>query len=412
MRYNVIMETRYILHCDLNGFFASVECALAPELKNVPMAVGGNEKSRHGIILAKNELAKKYGVQTAETLVSARKKCPRLVIVPPHYDKYEKYSKYVNGIYLRYTDLVEPFGIDESWLDITGTLHLYGDVSFDTAKKIADEIRRVIKAETDLTASVGVSFNKAFAKLGSDYKKPDATTVITQDNFKTIVYPLDVSTLLFAGRSVSEKLKQMRISTIGQLAQMPLELLEKRLGASGTVLHKYASGLDDDPVECYYSSHKVKSVGRGTTFSHDIADMPSVQAGLSALCGDVCARMRRQGIKCKTVQISIKDVNLKTLQRRTALDTPTNSTKKIYACALDIFEKCWSLKNPVRALTVTALNLSYDTERQEQMTFFDDDIEDEKDQRLDCALDRINEKYGKNAIKPASLIKSDIGLKE
>ena len=405
------MKNRYILHCDLNGFFASVECALAPQLKNVPMAVGGNEKSRHGIILAKNELAKKYGVQTAETLASARKKCPELVIVPPHYDKYEKYSKYVNTIYLRYTDLVEPFGIDESWLDITGTLHLYGDVNFITAKKIADEIRETIKRETGLTASVGVSFNKAFAKLGSDYKKPDATTVITRENYKQIVYPLNVNTLLFVGRSVSEKLNQMHISTIGQLAEFPLDILEKRLGAAGDILYKYANGEDDDPVGCYYSSHKVKSVGRGITFSHDIADIQSVQAGLSALASDVCARMRHQGIKCKTVQLSVKDVNFKTVQRRLPLEQATNSTKKIYSCALDIFNKCWSLKKPIRAMTVTALNLVYETEYQEQISFFEISVDDEKEHRLDSAVDKITDKFGKDAIKPASLINNDMGIK-
>ncbi len=404
------MKNRFILHCDLNGFFASVECVFRPELKNVPMAVGGNEKSRHGIILAKNELAKKYGVQTAETLASARKKCPDIVIVPPHHDKYEKYSRIVNSIYLRYTDMVEPFGIDESWLDITGTLHLYGDVSFKTAEKIADEIRNTVKNETGLTLSVGVSFNKVFAKLGSDYKKPDATTVITCENFKQIVYPLEVGNLLFAGRSVSEKLHQMRIKTIGDLAAYSPAIIEKKLGAAGALLHKYAAGLDDEAVSSFYSRREVKSVGRGFTFPHDIVNEQEINAGLSALSGDVCARMRKQNLKCKTVQVSIKDVNFKTVQRRAPLELPTNSTKKVFSCACQIFKKYWN-GSPVRALTVTALNLESGKEYAEQLSFFEEKKDDKREEKLDSAVDKITDKFGKNAILPASLINNDMGIK-
>ncbi|MEG2852280.1 MAG: DNA polymerase IV, partial [Hydrogenoanaerobacterium sp.] len=183
---------RTILHCDLNGFFASVECLLRPELRTVPMAVCGDPTMRHGIILAKNELAKKYNITTAETIWQAQRKCPQLVLVQPHHDEYYKYSCLVNEIYRRYTDLVEPFGIDESWLDITGTIHLFGD-----GKTVADKLREVVEHELGLTISVGVSFNKIYAKLGSDYKKPNATTVISQQNYKEIVYPLPVNSLLY-----------------------------------------------------------------------------------------------------------------------------------------------------------------------------------------------------------------------
>lgn len=405
------MKKRFILHCDLNGFFASVECVLDPELKNIPMAVGGDRETRHGIILAKNELAKKCGVKTAETLASARKKCPGLVIVPPHHDMYQKYSKIVNSIYLRYTDLVEPFGIDESWLDITGSMHLFGEKDYNTAKKLADEIRLTVKNETGLTLSVGVSYNKVFAKLGSDYKKPDATTLITEDNYKQIVHPLPVETLLMAGRSASEKLNLLRIKTVGDLAKYDPAVLEKKLGALGALLYKYANGIDDDPVASFYSKREVKSVGRGMTFIHDLGSISEVQAGISALSGEVCARLRKMNLKCKTVQLSIKDVNLKTLQRRAPLDAPTNSTKKVYECALDIFKKCWNVKNPIRAMTVTALNLQNPDTEKVQLSFFDEEAPDEKDEKLDTALDKINEKYGKNAVRPASLIKNDIGIK-
>ncbi len=410
MLYNERMKKRFILHCDLNGFFASVECVLRPELKNVPMAVGGDEERRHGIILAKNELAKKYGVVTAETLVSARKKCPELVIVPPHHGMYHKYSKLVNSIYLRYTDLVEPFGIDESWLDITGSMHLFGEKDYKTAEKIADEIRNTVKKETGLTLSVGVSFNKVFAKLGSDYKKPDATTVITEDNFKRIVHPLGVGTLLMAGRSASEKLSVLRINTIGELAKYDPVLLEKKLGVLGTSLYRFANGLDDDPVSSFYSKREVKSVGRGMTFTHDLCNIADIEAGISALSNEVCARLRKMDLKAKTVQLSVKDVNLKTVQRRAPLDPPTNSTKKVYECAVGIYKKNWNMRQPVRAMTVTALNLQDSSEDCPQLSFFDDCNDDGKDEKLDSALDKINEKYGKNAIKPASFIKNDIGI--
>ena len=411
MLYNTSMKKRYILHCDLNGFFASVECVFNPELKNIPMAVGGSRETRHGIILAKNELAKKCGVKTAETLASAKKKCPDLVIVPPRHSEYKKFSRIVNSIYLRYTDLVEPFGIDESWLDITGSMHLFGDKSYECAEKIANEIRNTVRTETGLTVSVGVSFNKIFAKLGSDYKKPDAVTVITEDNFKDIVFPLDVGSLLFAGRATGEKLHELRIKTVGELAGYDPALLEKKLGSAGRALYRHANGLDDSEVLSFYSKREVKSVGRGMTFTHDLGNISEVTAGISALSSEVCESLRKQNFECKTVQLSVKDVNLKTVQRRAPLEYPTNSTKKVTECALSIFEKCWNLRNPIRAMTVTAINLTSSFEAQAQLSFFDSEPNDEKEKKLDSTLDKINEKYGKNSIKPASFIKNDIGIK-
>ena len=204
---------RVILHCDLNCFYASVELLSHPDLRDVPMAVCGDPNSRHGIILAKNEPAKKFGIQTAETIWQAKKKCPDLVLLPPHHDLYREYSRKVNAIYDEYTDLVEPFGIDESWLDVTHTLHLFGG----DARALADALRERMKRQLGLTLSVGVSFNKVFAKLGSDYKKPDATTVISRENWKELVWPLQVGDLLYVGGAARKLLKQYGITTIGQL---------------------------------------------------------------------------------------------------------------------------------------------------------------------------------------------------
>ena len=231
---------RVILHCDLNCFYASVELLSHPDLRDVPMAVCGDPNSRHGIILAKNEPAKKFGIQTAETIWQAKKKCPDLVLLPPHHDLYREYSRKVNAIYDQYTDLVEPFGIDESWLDVTHTLHLFGG----DAKVLADTLRERMKQELGLTLSVGISFNKVFAKLGSDYKKPDATTVISRENWKELVWPLQVGDLLYVGGAARKLLKQYGITTIGQLAACKLEMLETLMGKMGLQLYDYANGLD------------------------------------------------------------------------------------------------------------------------------------------------------------------------
>ena len=251
---------RTILHCDCNAFYASVECVLNPELKKVPMAVGGDEESRHGIILAKNELAKKYNIQTAETIWQAKKKCPDLVIVRPHHDLYYKYSKQVMDIYKRYTDYVESFGPDEAWLDVTGSKRLFGD-----GVKIANELRRIVREETGLTISVGVSFCKVFAKLGSDYKKPDATTVFSKSNWKQFIYPLSVRDLLFVGKKTGDELERLGVKTIGQLAKYDEHILVRHFGKAGNMLYRYANGLDSEPVKSIYEKEKVKSVGNGMT---------------------------------------------------------------------------------------------------------------------------------------------------
>jgi DNA polymerase-4 len=258
---------RIILHCDLNCFFASVELLSRPELRALPVAVCGDPAARHGIILAKNEPAKRCGVQTAETIWQARKKCPDLVLLPPHHGRYREYSLKVNEIYGQYTDLVEPFGIDESWLDLTGTAHLFGG----DPRRIADGLRERIRRELGLTLSVGVSFNKVFAKLGSDYKKPDATTVISRENWRELVWPLPVGTLLFAGRAAQRVLSQYGIETVGQLAACPKELPETLMGKLGTQLWAYANGLDRDRVRpARRSRSRMKSVGNGTTFPKNL----------------------------------------------------------------------------------------------------------------------------------------------
>ena len=320
---------RIILHCDLNSFYASVELRSRPDLQNVPVAVCGDPTSRHGIILAKNEPAKKFGVQTAETIWQAKKKCPELVLLPPHHKLYRQVSKEVNTIYEQYTDLVEPFGIDESWLDVTGSLHLFGG----DAKALADAIRQRIKRELGLTLSVGVSFNKVFAKLGSDYKKPDAVTVIDTENFRRIVWPLPVNTLLYVGRSAQNTLAGLGVRNIGQLAAAKDEDLRAALGKLGPELGAYARGEENSPVRTADERPEIKSVGNGLTFKRNLVGEADVRAGLYALADEVATRLRAHGLYAAAVQVLIKNPDLKSISRQKPLPWPSHLAREIGGAA-------------------------------------------------------------------------------
>ncbi|MDD2956600.1 MAG: DNA polymerase IV [Oscillospiraceae bacterium] len=395
---------RVILHCDCNNFYASVERIFHPELEGVPMAVCGSPDSRHGIILAKNELAKKMGVQTAETLWQARRKCPDLVLVPPHHERYAHYSRLAGEIFGRYTDQVEPFGIDESWLDVTGSRRLFGD-----GETIANRIRGDMKRELGLTVSVGVSFNKVFAKLGSDYKKPDAVTVISRENYREIVHPLPVTDLLYVGRATAERLRQLGIRTIGDLAEFDRGALEKLLGKAGTTLYCYANGLDEEPVLRESQREEIKSVGNGMTFPRNLETMEDVKSGLLFLSETVAARLRRYDLKCAGVQLAIRDPDFKTIDRQCQLPAPTHVTREIYAAALELFSRSWRAGSPVRMLTVTGIRLT-GQDAGVQTDLFGTEKKRDKLEALDHSLDSIREKYGKSAVKPAAILKNDLGL--
>ncbi len=385
---------RTILHCDCNSFYASVESVLRPELKNVPMAVGGDEESRHGIILAKNELAKKYNVKTAETIWQAKRKCPGLVIVPPHHSLYKEYSARVMDIYKRYTDLIEPFGLDEAWLDVTGSKRLFGD-----GARIADTLRETVKSETGLTISVGVSFCKVFAKLGSDYKKPDATTVFSKPDWQKYIYPMSVSELLFVGKNTSKVLSRLGIKTIGQLAMADEGLLVSQLGKAGHQLHLYALGEDNEPVRSVYDEDEVKSVGRGETFPADISGYDDIKHNIRWLCDDIASRMRKRSLKCTTVQVTIKDPNFHTIQRQKKAEKPTFLAREIQNLAMEIIEENWNMKLPVRMITVTGTGLIKSDEVNEQISLFDGNTERRKKaEKLEKTLDDLKNRYG-NTIK-------------
>jgi len=398
---------RTILHCDCNSFFASVETVFRPELKNVPMAVAGSSDMRHGIILAKNELAKKYNIKTAETVWQARRKCPDLVLVPPHHKEYSVFSKKVNEIYLRYTDLVEPFGIDESWLDVSSCINTFGS-GFD----IAEKLRETVKNELGLTISVGVSFNKVFAKLGSDYKKPDAVTVIDEENYRDIVYPLPASDLLFVGRRTANTLEKMGIRTIGELAGIEEEKLVNIFGKQGRMLSLYSKGEDDSPVLPYDSDSDIKSVGNGMTFKHDITNEDELRIGVIALSDMIAGRMRKYGVKCSTLQVTLKDPDFHSVQRQMILDEPTYLSKDIVKATSAIISKELVSGSPVRAMTITGVNL-VDADEGEQMSLFveEDAVETRaKIEKLERSVDDIRKRFGSGSVIFGSSIDNNIGV--
>ena len=387
---------RTILHCDLNSFYASVELLSHPELRQQPVAVCGDPDSRKGIILAKNEPAKRCGVKTAETIWQARQKCPDLALLPPHHDQYRQFSRIINDIYGQYTDLVEPFGIDESWLDITGSMHLFGG----DARAIADGIRRRISQELGLTLSIGVSFNKVFAKLGSDYRKPDATTVIPPESWQEIVWPLPLSSLLYAGPAAQRALGQYGIHTIGDLAAVEPVLPQRLLGKLGRQLWDFANGRDTAPVRPQHEKEPVKSVGNSFTFRENLISREQVLQGMSLLCDSVASRLRQQNLYCGAVQIGLRDPAFRNISRQKQLACSTHSMRDLLRTAMELTDCIWKPPSPLRLLSVTALSLTDRLETYEQVSLFvpQQSAGEAKLEKLEETVDAIRKKYGGKAI--------------
>lgn len=384
---------RVILHCDLNSFYASVECLHHPEYRNIPMAVGGDVEKRHGIILAKNQLAKKAGVTTGEALWQALQKCPNLTLVRPNFTQYLRFSRMVRQIYADYSDKIESFGIDEVWIDVTESLHLFGD-----PKELADTIRERVKTELGVTVSIGVSFNKVFAKLGSDYKKPDATTVITRDNMQSIVWPLPIEDLLYVGRATAQKLHLLGIYTIGDCACIDVGTLKRRLGKWGEYLWRFANGMDNSPVNVQNFEPMVKSIGNSTTCPRDLLNLSDVKIVTYILCESVAARLKEAKLVAQVISIGVRDINLKTFTRQIKLSTPTHLSDDIAAAAMDLFSKNVDFSIPLRSIGVKASDLSV-MEQPTQLDLFTDPIEHQKSLDLENTLGVIRERYGFNSVQ-------------
>ena len=392
------MEHRTILHSDMNSFYASVEMMLDPSLKGKAVAVCGSTESRHGIVLAKSQLAKKAGVKTGMVNWEARQRCPDLIMVPPQYDEYLKYSKLAHEIYCRYTDLVEPFGMDECWLDVTGCQYQYG-----TGPEIAEAIRTACREELGLTVSVGVSFNKIFAKLGSDMKKPDATTIITEEDFREKVWPLAAAEMIYVGRATEARLAKYGIHTIGEVAATPPELLRSWFGVNGLALWRYANGSDRSRVMHRDFVSPVKSVGHGITCSADLESEEEVFKVMLELSQDVGHRLRVHGLAARGVQIWIRGNDLSGMQFQCGLPVRTQLPNEIAAAGFRLFRERYRWARTVRAVCIRAIDLVPKSD-EEQLSLFIDQEKRDRRERLEDTVEELRGRFGKGAVTYAVLL--------
>lgn len=391
-----------ILHCDLNNFYASVECVLNPALTKLPVAVAGSPKNRHGVVLAKNQTAKELGIKTGDVIWEAKQKCPNLICLPPQFSKYQEYSKKVIEIYSRFTDKIESFGPDECWLDVTHSTNLFG-----TGEQIANKLRELVEKETGLTISVGVSFNKYFAKLGSDLKKPNATTVISENNFRQKIFDLPADKLIFIGKKTYKKLNKLNIFSIGDLAKADPKLLEQHFGIIGPRMQLIANGKDTSEVEDLLHNEEQKSVGNGLTALRDLTKREEILSVVIFLAEKVAFRMRALNVCGRTVHLSLKDTNLCSTGHSQTILTPTNIAQEIADGCMQIFDKFWKDKNlSIRAVRVAVANLTKTDSNFEQISLFENKKR-KKMKKLNAICDKIREKYGYYAMRNANTMNKD-----
>ncbi len=387
-----------ILHCDLNNFYASVEQKNHPEYDGLPLAVCGNPELRHGIVLAKNQLAKKYGVETGEAIWISKKKCPNIVFVAPTFEQYVYYSEKVFELYTEFTDRVEPFGIDECWLDVSGSLKIFG-----SGKEIADKLREEVKKRFGLTISVGVSFTKVLAKLGSDLKKPDATTVLTPQNYMDYVGNLSPSELIMIGKRTSEKLYKLNIHTIAQLAKADRQSLKKHFGIIADNMINSALGIETEQVKLYYDNHIPKSISNGTTTPRNIENFDDAKIVIYALSELVAVRMRKYNLVADGISLSIKNTDLHSVSRQVSLPYQSSNASDIAETAINLLLQMHNFCQPLRSITVAAIRLS--DKNVSQLSMFDNGTREEK---LEQSIDEIREKFGYHSVKRGILLKTDL----
>lgn len=394
---------RNILHCDMNNFYASVECMLSPELKQYPVAVCGSVEERHGIVLAKNYKAKAFKVATGDAVWQAKQKCPDLVVVPPHYEEYLKYSKLAKAIYCDYTNQVKPYGMDKCWLDISGTKKLFGN-----PVDVANEIRERIKFELGLTISVGVSFNKIFAKLGSDYKKPDAVTVFEKETFREKIWGLPASDLLGVGRATTRVLNNYCIRTIGDLANSDYDFIKRILGKNGVSLWLYANGRDNSTVKDIKFVSPVKSIGHGITTVVDLSNEEEVWRVFLELTQGNGHKLRVHQKVAKAVAIYVRDNTLFSKQWQTQMQMVTQLPLVLAQYAFQLFKKRYDWRNPIRSVTIQAINL-FPQDMPQQIDLFCDYERAEKQEKLDGCVEKLCQRFGKRCIRNAVLLQ-ELGM--
>ena len=392
------MEERAILHSDLNSFYASVEMMLDPSLRGKAVAVCGSTEDRHGIVLAKSDLAKKAGVKTGMVNWEARQLCRNLIIVPPQYDQYLKYSKLTQSIYQRYTDMIEPFGMDECWLDVTGSRAMCGD-----ALTIAESIRKSVREELGLTVSIGVSYNKIFAKLGSDMKKPDAITQIRREEVQDKVWPLDCSEMIYCGRATTAKLAKYGIHTIGQVAETDPAFLKHLLGVNGLALWRFANGTDTSRVMHKDFVSPVKSIGHGITCTADLDGEEEVWRVILELSQDIGHRLRVHELSARGVQVYVRGNDLLGSQFQCKLPFTTQLPSEIANAAFRVFRERYRWGSKVRAVTVRAIDL-VPQNTPNQLSIFVNAEKLDRRERLQDAIEELRGRFGKTAITYATLL--------
>lgn len=395
---------RLIFHIDVNSAFLSWESVYrlkqdpeALDLRTVPSVIGGDDKSRHGIVLAKSVPAKRFGISTAETLVSARRKCPDLLVVPSRFDIYLDYSAKLLALLEEYTPDIEKFSIDEAFLDMTDTIHLFGD-----PVETADQIRRRVREELGFTVNVGIAPNKLLAKMASDFEKPDKTHTLFSQEVPQKLWPLPLRELFFVGGAAAGKLERIGLHTIGDVAACDLRILKAHVGDKyGALIHQYACGKDDSPVA--ERDPHTKGYGNSITLPRDVSDLETAKQVLLALSETVGARLRRDQVTCNCVCVELKDWQFHSQSHQTTLSVPTDSTGVLYENACRLLEEFWDLR-PVRLIGLRTTRIQEDGF--EQMSLFETE-QDRRRKALEQAVDAIRGKYGVDSIKRASFLKED-----
>lgn len=395
----MVFTDRTVFHIDCNKFFASVECLHRPEIRHLPVAVGGDSQKRHGIILTANGNAARFGVKTAEPIFQALQKCPDLIIVPPNYPLYMRFSKMAKEIYSEYTDMVESFGLDECWLDVSSNVSSARDGAL-----LADKIREQIKRELGITVSIGVSWNKVFSKLGSDYKKPDAVTVFSRENYAKKIYPLPARDLLYVGAATEKRLASRGIFTIGDIAETPPSHLCSFLGKNGLMLHDFATGKENSPVAKIDDIKSIKSIGNSVTAPRDLESFEDIQLTLAVLADSVARRLREQGCLCRNIGISIKDASLSSFVRQTKLDNPVGSSYALLKYGMKMVKDNISPPFRIRSIGIIVSSLC-SSDQTVQFDIFGVAQKEEKEQILEKTVDKLKYRFGSDCVRRASLLK-------
>ena len=386
-------EPRPIIHLDMDAFYPAVEALDNPELKGKPVIVGG--PSKRGVVSSASYEARKFGVHSAQPIATAMRLCPHGIFLPVRMKRYKEVSKQVFEIFRRFTPLVEPLSIDEAFLDVTGSTHLFGD-----PVEIAKKIKQTIVKETGLTVSAGVAPSKFVAKIASDMEKPDGLTVVRSHRVREFLDPLPIKKMWGVGKATQEALGRLDVQTFKDLSRLPVKLLERRFGRHGLKMHLLSMGIDERAV---VPDQDVKSIGHEETFSHDISDIGPARKELLSLADKVARRMRQKKTIGRTLTLKVKYDDFVQITRSTTLPEPTDDGPEIYSIACSLLEKTDVGKRPVRLLGISLSKLSF-SGSENQLSLFDQKESSQKRKNLNIALDSVHEKHGDNIIGPGTLL--------